>query len=75
MTTPTTADIQTRHFNIGLVPLLEFTTKDTNDAHKDRGILLARLAAVEAASNAIQCPEHDVCPRSCFYRIIKEALK
>jgi hypothetical protein len=35
-----------------------------------------KLAAVESASNTIQCPEHDVvCPRACFYKIIKEALK
>jgi hypothetical protein len=35
-----------------------------------------KLAKVESASNTIQCPEHDVvCPRACFYKIIKEALE
>jgi hypothetical protein len=47
----------------------------TNKAHIDRGYLLERLAAVEAASNTVQCPDHEVCPRTCFHRLIKDALK
>jgi hypothetical protein len=35
-----------------------------------------KLAAVESASNTNHGPEHDVvCPRACFSKIIKEALK